>query len=618
MVKKTSLKLIGQIIVCLLSVFACAAEEDAKQVSAEASKLYGEANSVVEESRERMEKGRVQEAILLTDMAMEKLNDAYDRLSKAGVKETDKLAQDICALQERVSACRYQYRKQKTLLDDDSSQQTEESASPAKKAPPPANKPQRVAVPAKDKRDVVLADIHEVFKQDYTQKDEKGQIALAHKLALQARETKNDIAARYVLLLESRDAAVRGGDVELALQQVDQLDTFYKIDCLKMKEETLETCGKDAKKTDSLCRIAQGFLSLTLDAVGQDDYQLAADAIKSAARYASRGRNSDLAETARNLEKNIDSMKSRFEQEIKPNQAKLAENPADPAANLAVGTFIAYMKNDWQAGLPMIAKGSDKALAELANEDITCSGGSEKLVAVADKWWDISLEEKSSLVKNNIAAHAGEYYKKAYPTLTGFAAAKAKTRMGSVAPAVANKPAESHPDKKEEAVEEKTATSSSRFKSKWETKDSRLPLEKTWVLSDQVKVDALLGVTGSDRFDDFSLTSLFKVGNFKLEIRGVTRSEKDQLAIDIGGKEVYCGEIYSSSGGFGFGGMRNWVAEIKRTKNKLTVKLAGKGALIDLDSNPGVITIRAKRISNYTGEQPPCFKNIEFSGTKYE
>ena len=52
--------------------------------------------------------------------------------------------------------------------------------------------------------------------------------------------------------------------------------------------------------------------------------------------------------------------------EIQKAQAEVAEavdaldkNPTDPAANLAVGKFCCFTKNQWDKGIPMLALGDD-------------------------------------------------------------------------------------------------------------------------------------------------------------------------------------------------------------------------------------------------------------------
>ena len=48
-------------------------------------------------------------------------------------------------------------------------------------------------------------------------------------------------------------------------------------------------------------------------------------------------------------------------------QPKLAENPADADANLALGKFHALTRGDWPQALPRLALGSDPQLRKLAD-----------------------------------------------------------------------------------------------------------------------------------------------------------------------------------------------------------------------------------------------------------
>ena len=47
---------------------------------------------------------------------------------------------------------------------------------------------------------------------------------------------------------------------------------------------------------------------------------------------------------------------------------KLKTNPDDPQANLALGRYRCFAKGDWEAGLPLLAKSGDAALASLAKK----------------------------------------------------------------------------------------------------------------------------------------------------------------------------------------------------------------------------------------------------------
>ncbi len=68
--------------------------------------------------------------------------------------------------------------------------------------------------------------------------------------------------------------------------------------------------------------------------------------------------------------------------ELQKAQAKVEEavdtlekNPTDPAANLAVGKYRCFTKNQWNKGIPMLALGDDPALKDLALKETQGADG---------------------------------------------------------------------------------------------------------------------------------------------------------------------------------------------------------------------------------------------------
>jgi hypothetical protein len=83
--------------------------------------------------------------------------------------------------------------------------------------------------------------IKDLFKDDYAKKNSSDLLALATKLLEQARETKDDPAAKFVLYREARDLAARAGEPGQALQIVNETAKEFAIDMATMKATALET-----------------------------------------------------------------------------------------------------------------------------------------------------------------------------------------------------------------------------------------------------------------------------------------------------------------------------------------------------------------------------------------
>jgi len=81
--------------------------------------------------------------------------------------------------------------------------------------------------------------IRNLFEDDFARKKPAEQLALSTKLLDQAKETKDDPAARFVLLREARDLAVQAGDVVQALRIVDVLAREFDVSAPAFKTAVL-------------------------------------------------------------------------------------------------------------------------------------------------------------------------------------------------------------------------------------------------------------------------------------------------------------------------------------------------------------------------------------------
>ncbi len=69
-------------------------------------------------------------------------------------------------------------------------------------------------------------------------------------------------------------------------------------------------------------------------------------------------------------------------------RATLSSNPADPSSNLAAGRYLCDVKLDWQRGLPLLVKGSDAGLKELAQREMASPSDAAEQESLGSAWWD--------------------------------------------------------------------------------------------------------------------------------------------------------------------------------------------------------------------------------------
>jgi regulation of enolase protein 1 (concanavalin A-like superfamily) len=286
-----------------------------------------------------------------------------------------------------------------------------------------ANKP---AVPD----DKALADarqkIRETYKDLYDMNNARRE--LAQKLLEEGRLSAIE-AERYVCLDESRTLAARAGDIATALRAASELSNRFAVDLLEVKSTAIEQILPAVNRLDENRTLAQKALILAERALMEEEYETADRLVKVARAAADRA---DVKETlkkaADQLARQLDQQRTDYEQ-VKASLRLLEEKPEDPEANLAVGQFRCVAKGDWKEGLPLLAKGSNKELAEVAEKDLADPEAASAQVAVGDGWWD-QADKAAGKVKTAWQQRAYRWYDEAYPRLgKSEAAARVQARL---------------------------------------------------------------------------------------------------------------------------------------------------------------------------------------------
>jgi len=115
-------------------------------------------------------------------------------------------------------------------------------------------------------------------------------------------------------------------------------------------------------------------------------------------------------------------------EEVQPAVEKLASDPSDPEANLIVGRYRAFVRRNWAAGLPLLAKGSEARLKTIALADLANPTSPEEQAKLADLWWEYA-ETQSGAAHAAARARATHWYVLAEPHLQGLAKTRAERRL---------------------------------------------------------------------------------------------------------------------------------------------------------------------------------------------
>ncbi|HQU44624.1 MAG TPA: SUMF1/EgtB/PvdO family nonheme iron enzyme, partial [Pirellulales bacterium] len=164
-----------------------------------------------------------------------------------------------------------------------------------------------------------------------------------------------DLADKVDTAETPRESSSVGGATELKKRQFDD------------RMAAVKAHAASARSADELGALAMEYASVVSMAVELGDYdranRLAATMVQTARKTRDCGLQADVQARAKQAQQ----MRSAFNA-AKPALAKLEADAANAEANAAWGRYVAWVKDHWDEGLPLLAKGGDDVAAIAARE----------------------------------------------------------------------------------------------------------------------------------------------------------------------------------------------------------------------------------------------------------
>lgn len=249
-----------------------------------------------------------------------------------------------------------------------------------------------------------------------------------HHLLNLARGTNDHPVARFVLLRMANDLAMKSGDFLLELEIISEFAQHYRIDALQMKVDALTASVDGQQDEEALAKnkliSALGLIEVALLA---DRTELAVVLLTLACELAAYCDNQTLVEEVA-LWLDVAYEWTPYAEVARYASLRILQDPADTDAQLAVGSYLSFIKGDWFKGLPMLARGSDNTLAALAEADLQTNSDERGGITVADGWHQLAASYKG-LAQRRMILHADELYRRAYPAVTGLTRLKLEQKM---------------------------------------------------------------------------------------------------------------------------------------------------------------------------------------------
>ncbi len=276
----------------------------------------------------------------------------------------------------------------------------------------------RLPVPDDEQQKDALELLKEVFGKEMESRDATVQLKLAGTMLRQADDPANDAATRYVLLMHAAKLAAENGDASTALKAVDKLGQMYKAKTGQIELKVLETTAREAKTPEEYAPVAKAYLQLAKKSVDNDEYDIADEAAREAYTAARKAKDVKLTQAAKEMRERVSDAEKAY-RDVAEAKEKLKAAPEDPAANGIVGRHLCFNKNEWDEGLPLLAKAEDKDLAAAAKTELNEPAETESQVVLGDAWFALAEKEKDELAKSALMSRAKRQYEKALQELGG-------------------------------------------------------------------------------------------------------------------------------------------------------------------------------------------------------
>lgn len=283
------------------------------------------------------------------------------------------------------------------------------------------------SVPSEADQAATAKVIRDLFKADYARTRPKERIELANKLLGQVAQTLADPATQFVLLREARDAAAAAGDIRLTQDIIGQILEAFEATLEEARGKAYETLATAV--TDPLdCEVLTRTMSKAVDqAVARDDLQGAIKLHRLADQVARKARNPALVAQLSTKSRTLEILRKELSK-YELARVKLAQDPRDAEANLQAGSYLAFFRNDFERGLPLLAIGKDEKLRDAAALELKGPTQPEDFIKLGDEWYTRSLGMDSS-AKPHLQARALKWYRQAMPSLSGLSRVKIEKRI---------------------------------------------------------------------------------------------------------------------------------------------------------------------------------------------
>jgi hypothetical protein len=290
----------------------------------------------------------------------------------------------------------------------------------------------RLPLPAKEEIAKTEKVVKELFRVDYAKTKATDRSAFA-KTLLENGEKSDEEAGQYVFFREARDVAARAGDVSVYFAAAKELVRTFRISDEDACAGGIDLLAASLALNGASAENASLIIEKVDAAVRAGNFAAAQKLVNAADVVSRRAAAPAVVVAAASRVKGLPALRLEFDK-LPDAEKKLENSPQDKKANLLVGRFQCFVKNDWETGLGRLLLGADGTLRATVDKDLAAKSGSAfDRVQAGDQWHKFAAST-DPFQKFGLEARAVGWYIEAVPELTGLEKMRVEKLIADLGP----------------------------------------------------------------------------------------------------------------------------------------------------------------------------------------
>jgi hypothetical protein len=227
-----------------------------------------------------------------------------------------------------------------------------------------------------------------------------------------------------------RKIALQASDAVTALEAVEELGRRFEVNATTMRIEAVSEFARSGSFADEAANeiVLNYAIGLMNQALAEDNFVGAQKMYDIAVTAARRVQDTKLVRQLQEHKEEVAVARAAYA-EVEKVIDELGADPYAPEPNLTVGKYYCFVKGEWSRGLPMLARGDDEVLRQLAEIELDPPALAEKQLELAERWWTVG-EKHPMPLRRQMQLRAVSWYRKAQANLPdGLRKVKVEVRL---------------------------------------------------------------------------------------------------------------------------------------------------------------------------------------------